>query len=280
MEALTNLLESLAWPEYPSTPGAQAAFIATAISILLGLAITVFPTSIGHFLGLESRQARPGAIGELRAAGGFLLGLALITLLFDQPVLYTLLGAALLLAAFGRLLSLMSDRAATFRNILILLAQAILAIAALAHFFDVFPELVTPQFTLPETFDVKLVLYVYLGLAVIGAFMMFAPRLTGWCVGLTGATDSGYSAVRSAGGFLLAAGIFGALFIGSPEARDTPFDKLLYVNMGFCAAFSISILGRLISLVLNRGNYIYAIAALVVETAACAAAMSYVGSLM
>src|SRR5690349_11394017 len=101
-------------PEFPSAPGAQAAFIAAAIAILLGLALVLFPSAVGHFLRLESRETRPGGIGEVRAAGGFLLGLALATLMFDQPVLYTALGIAMAIAAFGRILSLMSDRAATF----------------------------------------------------------------------------------------------------------------------------------------------------------------------
>jgi uncharacterized protein YjeT (DUF2065 family) len=280
MEALRSLLDSLAWPEYPTTPGAQAAFIATAIVIVFGLASLLFPSNVGRFLGLESRATRPGAIGEIRVAGGFQLGLALIVLLFDQPVLYTLLGLALALAAFGRILAMMSDHAATIRNMLILAVQAALAAAALAHFFDTFPNPIIPAFALPDAIEPRLALYAHAALVLMGALTMFAPRLASSLPGLASIGDGGYAALRSAGGFALVVGTFAVLFVANPDARDTPFDKLLYVNMVIVAALSLSIIGRLIALALNRGNFIYALIALLAELAACAAVMAYVGAIM
>ena len=131
-------------PEFPTAPGAQAAFAAVCFLILVGLLFLIFPVSVGRFLGLESRETRPGAVGELRAAGGLLAGLAIATLMFDQPVLYTALAIALLISTFGRILSLMSDSAATLFNFLLLSVQIVLTGATLYYFFDVF----TPDFNL------------------------------------------------------------------------------------------------------------------------------------
>jgi hypothetical protein len=253
-------------PEFPSAPGAQAAFIAAAIAILLGLVLFIFPGSVGRFLGLEGRETRPAAIGEFRATGGFLLGLSLAALMFDQPVLYTALGIAFAIAAFGRILSLMSDRAATFRNFLLLLVQIVLAGALLYYFFDVFsPDM---QFAMPEETNAKLVFYTYIAIAVIGALMMFAPRISCKVAGVDGITDIGFSAVRSAGGFALGAALI-AMAVANPM-----------MDLGMGAALAVAVLGRVIALAFNRGNYAYAILALVLEGAAAAVVISYVMGMM
>ena len=253
-------------PEFPSAPGAQAAFIAAGIAILPGLVLLLFPSSVGHFLGLESKETRPGGIGEVRASGGFLLGLALATLMFDQPVLYTALGIAFAVAAFGRILSLMSDRAASFLNFLLLLVQLVLAGASLYYFFEVFtPDM---QFAMPEEMNARLVFYAYIAVAVVGAVMMFAPRISCKIAGLDGISDMGYSAVRSAGGFAL-----GAALVGMAVANPM-------MDLGFGAALAVAVVGRVIALVLNRGNYIYAAVALLIEGALAAMVISYVVGMM
>jgi hypothetical protein len=253
-------------PEFPSAPGAQAAFIAAAIAILLGLVLFLFPVTVGRLLGLESRETRFGAIGELRATGGFLLGLSLATLMFDQPVLYTALGIAFAVAAFGRILSLMSDRAATFLNFLLLLVQIVLAGASLYYFFDVFgPD---TQFSMPEEMNAKLAFYTYVAVAAVGALMMFAPRISCRVAGVDGIIDIGYSAVRSAGGFAL-----GAALIAMAAANPM-------MDLGMGAALAVAVLGRVIALVFNRGNYVYAVLALIIEGTAAALVISYVMGMM
>lgn len=253
-------------PEFPSEPGAQAAFIAAAVSIVLGLAFLVFPGYFGRFVGLESRETRPGAIGELRAAGGFLAGLALATLMFDQPVLYTALGVSLAIAAFGRIISLMSDQAATLLNFLLLVVQVVLAGATLYYFFDVFtPDM---QFAMPEEPEARLVFYTYVVFAVIGALMMFAPRIAAMISGLQAIADSGVTSIRSAGGFAVGAGLTG-MAVANPM-----------MDLGFGAALALAVIGRLIALALNRGNWIYAVIALAVEGAGAFLVLSYVMGMM
>jgi len=278
MDALKSLLDSLAWPQYPTAPGAQAAFIAAAVAILIGLFMLLFPVTAGKILGLESRETRPGAIGELRASGGFLLGLAVAALMFDQPPFYTALGLAFAVATFGRIISLMSDRSATMVNILLLLVQIFLAGALFHYFFDVF----TPEMDvgLPTELKSQLAFYTYVAIAVIGVVLMFAPRISSYVIGIDGTTVAGLTSIRSAGGFALGASVLGILLVGSPHARDAPFEKMLYINLAFAVALAFAAIGRLIALALNRGNYIYAILALLIEAAAAGIMFVYVASLM
>lgn len=278
MDALTSLLDSLDWPQYPAAPGAQAAFIAAVVAILIGLFMLLLPATAGKILRLESRETRPGAIGELRASGGFLLGLAVAALMFDQPPFYTALGLAFAVAAFGRVISLMSDRSATMVNILLLLVQVLLAGALFHYVFDVFtPDM---DFGLPDELKSQLAFYTYAAIAVIGAVLMFAPRLSSHVIGIDGITIAGFASIRSAGGFALGASALGILLVGSPHARDAPFEKMLYINLALAVALAFAVIGRLIALALNRGNYLYAIPALLVEAAAAAIMFSYVASLM
>lgn len=255
-------------PEFPMAPGAQAAFAAVCFLILIGLLFLIFPASVGRFLGLESREARPGAIGELRAAGGMLAGLALATLMFDQPVLYTALAIALLISTFGRIVSLMSDAAATMLNILLLAVQMVLTGATLYYFFDVFtPDM---QFSVPEAFHARLVYFTYAGLGVLGALVMFGPRLSMAISGLgaTGEKASAISTIRSAGGFALGAGLAG-MAISNPM-----------VDLGLGVALGLGVVGRIVALAFNRGNYIFAGIALMVQGAGAALILSYVMNMM
>jgi hypothetical protein len=255
-------------PEFPAAPGAQAAFAAVCFLILVGLLFLSFPASVGRFLGLESRETRPGAIGELRAAGGLLAGLSIATLMFDQPVLYTALAIALLISTFGRILSLMSDSAATLLNFLLLAVQIVLTGATLYYFFDVFtPDM---QFAVPEAFNARLVFFAYAGLAILGALVMFGPRLSMAVAGLgvTAQKSSAITTIRSAGGFALGAGLAG-MAISNPM-----------VDLGFGAALGLAVVGRLIGLALNRGNWVFAVIALVVEGAGAALIISYVMTMM
>lgn len=253
-------------PEFPTAPGAQAAFLAAAFCILAGLVLLVFPASLGRVLGLEGREDRPGAIGELRAAGGFLAGFALATLMFDQPVLFTGLGIAMALAAFGRILSLMSDQASSILNYLLLLVQLLLAGALLHYFFDVVsPDM---QLGVPEGTAARLVFYVYAAVAVIGAFAMFGPRLAAMTTGMTGIHDGGYTSVRSAGGFALGLGLSGMAFVNP------------MLDVGFAAALTVAAIGRILALVLNRGNYIYATIALILNAAFALVVISYISGMM
>ena len=262
-------------PEFPSAPGAQAAFVAAAIGILLGLALLLFPQFTGRFVGLESRETRTGAIGELRASGGFLVGLSLSALMFDQPVLYTALGCAFALAAFGRIISLMSDQAATFLNFLLLGVQIVLAGATLYYFFEVFtPDM---QFAMPAEPAVRLVFYSFGLAAALGAIALFAPRIACRAAGLQAIADSGITSVRSAGGLAVGLGLYGLLM--SALSDSAPIMTMM-AALAFGAALGFGVIGRIVALVVNRGNYVFAGLALVLQAACTFVVLSYVKGMM
>ena len=66
---------------------------------------------------------------------GFYLGVGLCCILLAQPLLYLALGASWLLTAFGRIVSMMSDRGNTLYNWVSLAIEAVLAALPLGYAF-------------------------------------------------------------------------------------------------------------------------------------------------
>lgn len=268
----------LALPAFPSEPWPQAAFLAIVILIVAGLAMLAFPATSGRLVGLDSRETRPGGIGEVRVAGGFLAGFAAAALMFfDQPVLVTALGVAVGLAAFARVISMMSDTSASLLNFLLLIVQAIFATVMLYYFFDV----VTPEMQLgvPSEGNARLVFFAFAAMAVIGFLFLFAPRIAMSAAGLwvTPERPGGIASIRSTGGFLLGTGLFGMAVAGMWESGFVVFLMLCF---GVAAALVLSIVGRLIALALNRGNLVFGVIALVIQAAAAGIIILYVSSAM
>lgn len=278
MEAISSVLDALAWPVFPEEPWPQAAFLSAAILLVAGLLMLAFPVTCGRVLGLEGATVRPGGIGEIRPVGGFLAGFALATLMFfDQPVLAAALGVAMSVAAFARLISLMSDTSASLLNLLLFLVQTIFAVALLFYFTDVVTnelELGIPTEIMPQ-----LVFFVFAALAVIGFFVLFAPRIAMNIAGLwvTADKQGGIASVRSTGGFMLGAGLFGIAVAGYWQSQ---FVLLLMLSFGFLVALALSVIGRLLALALDRGNFAFNVVALVIQIAALGVVIAYIGGAM
>ena len=278
MEAISSVLDALAWPVFPAEPWPRAAFVSTVVLLVAGILMLAFPATCGRVLGLEGSAARPDGVGELRPTGGFLAGFALATLMFfDQPVLAAGLGVAMAVAAFARLISLMSDTSASLLNVLLFLVQMIFAVALL-YFFG---EAITNELQLGVPMEImpQLVFIVFSMLAVIGFFVLFAPRVAMNAAGLwvTADKQSGIASVRSTGGFMLGAGLFGMAVAGYWQSQ---FVLLLMFCFGFIVALALSLIGRLLALVLNRGNLVFNAVALVIQIAAAVVVIAYVGSAM
>lgn len=253
-------------PLWPSTLGAQLAQVAAIITFLMGFVFVVTAKPLGQRWGFAAREGRDGAIGELRVAGGFLMGLGLGTYLFDQPHIYVILGGALGFAAFGRLLSMMSasDRAGGLVNFLLLLVQAALATAALVWLFDVWTE--DAMLSMPEDQGTLITFGVSAATAILGAVIMFAPGLVMVASGLAAAEGRMrvIAAVRSAGGFLLGAGIV-AMLLSNPLAE-----------LALGAAYLFSVGGRILAMVLDRGRRYFNTIALVIQAVFAAILLAHV----
>ncbi|MFP5077460.1 DUF4345 domain-containing protein [Rhizobium sp. YIM 134829] len=120
----------------PSETGEFLAFCAAIVTVLIGLFFLFAPGIAFRAMGITLREGRRGGYAEARSTlGGFPLGLGLSAIVLAQPFVYLALGAAFALAAFGRILSMMSDGANTALNWALLAVQLALAVLPLAYVF-------------------------------------------------------------------------------------------------------------------------------------------------
>lgn len=120
---------------FPTELGEQLAFVAAAVAAVIGCFIMFAPGLTLRLLGLAPREGRPEGFGAVRSTGGLVTGFSGTALLLAQPTVYLAFGAAVALAAFARILSIMSDGGSTWRNLLLLVAELALAAMPLAYVF-------------------------------------------------------------------------------------------------------------------------------------------------
>ncbi|MCM2475274.1 DUF4345 domain-containing protein [Rhizobium sp. CG5] len=118
---------------FPTETGEQMAFLSAATIAVLGLIVMLAPGLALRFFGLQAREGRFEGYAETRSAGAFYAASALPPILLAQNLMYLALGAAMALAAFARILSIMSDQGGSLRNILLLIVQIALAACPLAY---------------------------------------------------------------------------------------------------------------------------------------------------
>ena len=121
---------------WPISPGGWLAFCSAAITVIFGLILLFAPRLSFRLMRLQTMPEYPEAVSESRATmAGFYLGLGLCCILLDQPLLYIALGASWGFTAFGRIVSMMSDRGNTLFNWISVAIEAILAAMPLAMVF-------------------------------------------------------------------------------------------------------------------------------------------------
>jgi hypothetical protein len=113
---------------WPYSQGEWLAWSGAAVTIVIGLAFLLAPRPMLKAARLEPQAGYPQAVAEGRATiGGFYVGFGLCAILFAQPLVYMALGFAWAVSAFGRLVSILSDRGGTPRHWLLLLVSSVLA---------------------------------------------------------------------------------------------------------------------------------------------------------
>lgn len=119
---------------WPFSQGEWLAWTSAAVTVLFGLILFFAPRLSLRLLRLQTVPEHPEALAEARATmAGFYLGLGLCCLLLgSQPFLYMALGLSWALTAFGRIVSMMSDRGGTIINWLWLVLEIVLAALPLA----------------------------------------------------------------------------------------------------------------------------------------------------
>ncbi len=120
---------------FPIELGEQLAFLAASVAALIGCFVLFAPGLTLKALALVPADGRPEGLGAARSIGGLIVGFAGTALLLAQPTVYLAFGAAVGLSAFARVLSIMSDQGSTWRNLLLLVVQAVIASLSLAYVF-------------------------------------------------------------------------------------------------------------------------------------------------
>ncbi|WP_427025262.1 DUF4345 family protein [Aureimonas ureilytica] len=124
--------------ELPTTLPDLLPFIAACVSVLYGLFALFAPRLFLRAHGLMAVETRRTGLAEIRGTiAGFPLGLgvALLTLGSYQTLIQLAIGAAWLFVAFGRLVSILSDKGATLLNWALFLFNLALAALCLAPAF-------------------------------------------------------------------------------------------------------------------------------------------------
>jgi hypothetical protein len=237
----------LSLPPIPTVLGEQLAMLSAVITFVIGLLLFLLARPIAQWWGFTARAGRDGAAGELRPAGGFMAGLGLAGLLFNQPVIYVMIASAWALAAFGRLLSMMSasDRSNGLYNFLFLILQVALSAAAFYWFFDVWTG--DTSFEMPEDPSAFIVFVAGSATVILGFFLMFAPGLAMMGAGLS--ISEGRSRV------IASVRAFGGLLAGSAGVLVLAGNPMCELALG--AALLLSLIGRLAALIFETGRYIF-----------------------
>ncbi len=119
----------------PTETGEFLAFSGAVAALLLGLVGLFAPRLSLKFNGLQLREGSAEGCAAARSLGGFHAGLALCAIMVAQDWTYLAVGSAFSLAAFGRILSMMSDASFGWKGLVLLLVQMLLATLPLAHVF-------------------------------------------------------------------------------------------------------------------------------------------------
>ena len=119
----------------PTETGEFLAFCAAIATGLLGLFALFAPGTALKLAGLRPGETSREGLAFVRSSGGFYAGLAIVALMMAQSWIYMAIGGGFALAAFGRILSLMSDGSFTVKNLLVLVTQAALAAFPLGYVF-------------------------------------------------------------------------------------------------------------------------------------------------
>ena len=113
------------WPE---TQGEWLEWTSAVITIAFGLIYLFAPRIAFRLTRLATHPDHPEALAEGRARlSGFYLGVGLCAILFSQPLVWLALGVSWAFTAFGRLISMLSDRGNTLYNWIALIVEILLA---------------------------------------------------------------------------------------------------------------------------------------------------------
>ncbi|MEO0498203.1 MAG: DUF4345 family protein [Pseudomonadota bacterium] len=103
MDTILGIPIPFTWPE-------RVASISALITVLFGICLLVAPSFSLKLLRLQTLPDVPGALSEARGTmAGFYLGVGLLALLLQQPLIFAALATGWIFTAFGRFVSMLLD---------------------------------------------------------------------------------------------------------------------------------------------------------------------------
>ena len=125
---------------WPLSNGEWMAWGSAAVTVFFGVLLLFLPGLSLRILRLRTTDNHPEALSEARSTmAGFYLGVGLCCILLAQPLIYMALGFSWLLTAFGRVVSMLSDRGNTIFNWVSVVVELALAILPLLFAFGFIP---------------------------------------------------------------------------------------------------------------------------------------------
>ncbi|MEM7299568.1 MAG: DUF4345 family protein [Pseudomonadota bacterium] len=104
-------------------------FISACVTVLFGLIFFLAPRMAMRAILIDTQPDHPEALAVARARiAGMYLGLGIMCLLLQQPLVYMVLAACWGLTAFGRMISVLSDQGNTWVNWMFFSIEVVLAI--------------------------------------------------------------------------------------------------------------------------------------------------------
>jgi hypothetical protein len=120
----------------PSSNGEWMAWTSALITTILGLIMFLSPALTLKILRLECAGGRKEGLATIRSTmAGFYLGVGLGCLIFAQPFLWLVIGAAWGFTLFGRFISIMTDKASSIYNWSFAILEFFLAAGPLLYAF-------------------------------------------------------------------------------------------------------------------------------------------------
>lgn len=121
----------------PDDTGELLAVGVALVTLCFGLICLVFPRTALKWMRMEVRDDRPGAAGELRSGvAGFYLAAGVFVLIDGGIFILVALACAWFATAFGRLISILSDRASNLYNWAALVFELVLGSIPIAVVLD------------------------------------------------------------------------------------------------------------------------------------------------
>lgn len=125
---------------WPVSQGEWLAWTAASVTVLIGVIHLLLPAVAQKLRRLQPAPAHPEAVAEIRGPmAGFMIGAGISCILLAQPLIYFALGLCWGCTAFGRIISILADRAGTVVNWIFVLIELVLCLLPLGFAFGFLP---------------------------------------------------------------------------------------------------------------------------------------------